>query len=74
MPADWVPDTVMDYPDRIQIMRHVYTEGLDRLGVPGIMDALRGMCLAAVEPQEDAGSETVTNPPGEVSDHDGMAV
>jgi hypothetical protein len=71
MPADWLDDgaeasgTTPDDTALRTAMQTAYREGLDRLGVAGIMGSLKDLCMeaASTKPQEDAEPETAVMPP-----------
>ena len=79
MPADWLDDgaeirgTTPDDAELRKAMQAAYREGLDRLGVAGMVGSLKDLCIRAAGGQMEAEpepEEPVSGPPP----HDGMAV
>jgi hypothetical protein len=83
MPADWLDDgaeirgTTPDDAELRKAMQQAYREGLDRLGVEGIMGSLKDLCIRAaggeVEPEPNPEPEEPPSQPPPLG-HDGMAV
>jgi hypothetical protein len=83
MPADWLDDgaevrgTTPDDADLRKAMQQAYREGLDRLGVAGIMGSLKDLCIRAAggeaEPEPNPEPEEPPSHPPPLG-HDGMAV
>jgi hypothetical protein len=82
MPTDWLDDgaeargTTPDDTALRTAMQTAYRQGLERLGVAGILGSLKDLCMAAAKgrPEVEPNPEPQEPPPHPPPlDHDGMA-